>query len=97
MSSITHLPTSLTTSLYNMTEVDAKPPLTAQTTYAEIQHPVINEAVPSDKINLRFLLVDGRRTDLIVDPSNTAEEIQQKAFDTWPKGKSSICDVKKSG
>ena len=72
-------------------EVESKPtPLTAQTTYAEIQHPVVNETIPSDKINLRFLLVDGRRTDLIVNPSDNVDEVLQRAFETWPKGNEAI-------
>ncbi len=63
-----------------------KAPLETNNTFTEALHPVHNETVPSDKINLQFLLVNGRRTDLIVAPTDTIDFIQQRAFDTWPKG-----------
>ncbi|KAI9014661.1 hypothetical protein BC832DRAFT_526631, partial [Gaertneriomyces semiglobifer] len=40
--------------------------------------------VPSDKVNLRFLLVNGRKTDMLVDEANTIDEIKKMIWTVWP-------------
>lgn len=40
--------------------------------------------IPSDKINLRLILVTGKSKDFLFDPSNSAADIAQYVFDHWP-------------
>jgi len=48
---------------------------------------VINEEVPSDKVNVRLLRPNGTRTDVLLESSDTILNLKQQILDTWPKGK----------
>ncbi|KAL2920238.1 hypothetical protein HK105_200306 [Polyrhizophydium stewartii] len=41
-------------------------------------------AVPSDKINLRLLLVSGKKTDLLMNPTDTIETVCRTIASAWP-------------
>lgn len=47
---------------------------------------VVNDKVPADKVNLRFLLVSGKRTDLLFDANETVDGVKTKIFEAWPRG-----------
>jgi hypothetical protein len=49
-------------------------------------NPSVSENIPSGKVNLRFLLVSGKKTDLLCDPTDSIEEIRKKAHQQWPSG-----------
>lgn len=40
--------------------------------------------IPSDKINLRLILVSGKSKDFLFDPSDSASDIAQFVFQYWP-------------
>jgi len=42
--------------------------------------------VPSDKVNLRLLRVNGSRSDILVNAKDTIDTVKQQIFDSWPKG-----------
>jgi hypothetical protein len=44
------------------------------------------DPVPTDKANVRILLVSGQKTDFLVTPSDTIEQFCQLVFDQWPAG-----------
>ncbi|KAJ3277468.1 Ubiquitin-like protein 3, partial [Borealophlyctis nickersoniae] len=46
---------------------------------------VINDKIPEDKVNLRLLLVSGKRTDVMVSPSDTVDAVRKRAFEIWPR------------
>ncbi|KAG4085538.1 hypothetical protein H8356DRAFT_1739845 [Neocallimastix lanati (nom. inval.)] len=46
---------------------------------------VINEEVPSDKVNVRLLRPNGTRTDVLLESSDTILNLKQQILDTWPK------------
>ncbi|KAJ3052307.1 hypothetical protein HK097_006560, partial [Rhizophlyctis rosea] len=46
---------------------------------------VINDKIPSGQVNLRLLLVSGKKSDVLVLPSDTVEAVRKKVFDSWPK------------
>ncbi|KAJ3284714.1 hypothetical protein HDU76_008251, partial [Blyttiomyces sp. JEL0837] len=46
---------------------------------------IVIDKVPEDKVNLRLLLVSGKKSDLLVNPSDTIDTVKQKIVDTWPK------------
>ncbi|XP_076034155.1 ubiquitin-like protein 3 isoform X2 [Oratosquilla oratoria] len=41
--------------------------------------------VPSDKINLRLILVSGKTKEFLFSPSESAGDIAQYVFDNWPE------------
>ncbi|KAJ3101721.1 hypothetical protein HDU96_009897 [Phlyctochytrium bullatum] len=43
------------------------------------------ERVPDGQINLRLLLVSGKKSDFLVSPSDSVDAIKQKIFSNWPK------------
>ncbi|KAI8824108.1 ubiquitin-related domain-containing protein [Fimicolochytrium jonesii] len=45
---------------------------------------VVNDRVPNNKVNLRFLLISGRRTDLLFDPTATVDFVRSQIFEAWP-------------
>ncbi|KAJ3154073.1 Ubiquitin-like protein 3 [Geranomyces michiganensis] len=45
---------------------------------------VVNDKIPADKVNVRFLLVSGKRSDLLCDPSDTVDEVRAKIYAAWP-------------
>jgi len=45
-----------------------------------------NDKISSDKVNLRLLLVNGKKTDILCDPTETIESIRKRIFENWPKG-----------
>ncbi len=47
---------------------------------------IVNETVPETRVNLRFLLVTGKKTDMLVDPKNTIETVKKAIYEVWPKG-----------
>ncbi|KAI9015971.1 ubiquitin-related domain-containing protein [Hyaloraphidium curvatum] len=51
---------------------DAPPPLN------------VIDAVPPEKINLRLLLVSGRKTDMLAGPQESVEAVRRRVFDSWP-------------
>ncbi|KAF0291645.1 Ubiquitin-like protein 3 [Amphibalanus amphitrite] len=48
-----------------------------------------NKHVPADKINLRLILVSGRSREYLFDAGDSAGDIAQFVFDTWPEDWSS--------
>ncbi|KAI9204291.1 uncharacterized protein BJ171DRAFT_506869 [Polychytrium aggregatum] len=46
--------------------------------------PTINDKVPDGQVNLRFLLVNGNKTDLLVLPTDTFEVVRKRIFEQWP-------------
>lgn len=48
-----------------------------------------NKHVPADKINLRLILVSGQSREYLFDASDSAGDIAQFVFDTWPEDWSS--------
>jgi len=44
-----------------------------------------NDKISSDKVNLRLLLVNGKKTDILCDPTETIESIRKRIFENWPK------------
>ncbi|CAL1277218.1 unnamed protein product [Larinioides sclopetarius] len=40
--------------------------------------------IPSDKINLRLILVSGKTKEFLFSPSDSAADIAQHVFDNWP-------------
>lgn len=67
----------------NETGVQQLPPTTTNT---DISHPIINDKIDPSQINLRFLLINSRKYDLLVLSSDSVEDVRKRAFDTWPKG-----------
>lgn len=47
---------------------------------------VLIENVPSDKVNLRLLRVNGNRSDILVNAKDTFATVKQQIFNSWPKG-----------
>jgi len=47
---------------------------------------VLIEDVPSDKVNLRLLRVNGNRSDVLVNAKDTFATVKQQIFNSWPKG-----------
>ncbi|KAJ3002817.1 Ubiquitin-like protein 3 [Thoreauomyces humboldtii] len=45
---------------------------------------VVNAKVPADKVNLRFLLISGRRTDLLCNAGDTIEDVKARIHAAWP-------------
>ncbi|BES91130.1 ubiquitin-like 3 [Nesidiocoris tenuis] len=41
--------------------------------------------IPSDKINLRLILVSGKTEEFLFSPNDSAGEIAQFVFDNWPE------------
>ncbi|XP_045125368.1 ubiquitin-like protein 3 [Portunus trituberculatus] len=41
--------------------------------------------IPSDKINLRLILVSGKTKEFLFSPSESAGDIAQFVFDNWPQ------------
>lgn len=41
--------------------------------------------IPSDKINLRLILVSGKTKEFLFSPSESAGDIAQFVFDNWPE------------
>ncbi|KAJ3220207.1 hypothetical protein HDU67_005533 [Dinochytrium kinnereticum] len=46
---------------------------------------VVIDKVPEDQINLRLLLVSGKKSDILVSPADTIDAVKQKVFSAWPK------------
>ncbi|XP_033243209.1 uncharacterized protein LOC117186459 isoform X1 [Drosophila miranda] len=44
----------------------------------------MHRTIPSDKINLRLILVSGKTKEFIFNPSDSAGDIAQTVFDNWP-------------
>ncbi|EGF76418.1 hypothetical protein BATDEDRAFT_92735 [Batrachochytrium dendrobatidis JAM81] len=44
----------------------------------------IGLSIPSDKVNLRLLLVSGKKSDLLVSGSDTIESVCIKIANSWP-------------
>ncbi|XP_050545866.1 ubiquitin-like protein 3 isoform X2 [Daktulosphaira vitifoliae] len=42
-------------------------------------------SIPSDKINLRLILVSGKTKEFIFSPNDSAGDIAQAIFDNWPE------------
>jgi hypothetical protein len=53
--------------------------------------PVIIDKVPEDQVNLRLLLVSGKKSDILVSGSDTVATVKVKIFEQWPKGKKEDC------
>ncbi|TPX33975.1 hypothetical protein SmJEL517_g03196 [Synchytrium microbalum] len=49
-----------------------------------ITHPAPNK-VDNETIKITLLLVSGKRSDLVVSPSDTVEAIKRRIFENWPK------------
>jgi len=45
-----------------------------------------NRNIPSDKINLRLILVSGKTKEFLFSPNDSAGDIAQHVFDSWPEG-----------
>ncbi|KAH8361229.1 hypothetical protein KR200_007689, partial [Drosophila serrata] len=45
----------------------------------------MHRTIPSDKINLRLILVSGKTKEFIFNPSDSAGDIAQTVFDNWPE------------
>jgi hypothetical protein len=43
-------------------------------------------AIPKDKVNLRLLLTNGKRSDFLFNPTASVEQIKQHIFENWPNG-----------
>lgn len=41
--------------------------------------------IPSDKINLRLILVSGKTKEFLFSPNDSAGEIAQLVFENWPE------------
>lgn len=41
--------------------------------------------IPTDKINLRLILVSGKTKEFLFSPSTSAEEISNTVFENWPE------------
>lgn len=41
--------------------------------------------IPSDKINLRLILVSGKTKEFLFSPNDSAGDIAQHVFDSWPE------------
>jgi len=46
--------------------------------------PLGSKSIPSDKINLRLILVSGKCKEFLFSPSGSAGDIAQYVFDNWP-------------
>lgn len=44
-----------------------------------------SRTIPSDKINLRLILVSGKTKEFLFSPSESAGDIAQFVFDNWPQ------------
>lgn len=44
------------------------------------------ENVPDNKVGLRFLLISGKKTDLLVDPNATLDFVKKAIYEAWPQG-----------
>ncbi len=53
----------------------------------------VYDSVPSDKANVRILLVSGQKTDFLVSSSETIENVCQLVYDQWPNGKTFISTI----
>ncbi|XP_036346439.1 ubiquitin-like protein 3 [Rhagoletis pomonella] len=45
----------------------------------------LSRTIPSDKINLRLILVSGKTKEFLFNPSDSAGDIAQTVFDNWPE------------
>ncbi|CAG7717158.1 unnamed protein product [Allacma fusca] len=45
-----------------------------------------NRNIPTDKINLRLILVSGKTKEFLFSPNDSAGDIAQHVFDSWPEG-----------
>ncbi|KAH8293383.1 hypothetical protein KR044_011162 [Drosophila immigrans] len=45
----------------------------------------MTRTIPSDKINLRLILVSGKTKEFLFNPSDSAGDIAQTVFENWPK------------
>ncbi|TPX63150.1 hypothetical protein SpCBS45565_g06804 [Spizellomyces sp. 'palustris'] len=46
---------------------------------------VVNDKVPDDKVNLRFLMISGQRTDVFLEPNDTVQVVKRKIYAVWPR------------
>ncbi|KAJ3070085.1 hypothetical protein HK102_006763, partial [Quaeritorhiza haematococci] len=46
---------------------------------------VVNDKVPDDKVNLRFLLVSGKKTDMMFGGGDSIEVVRKRIFESWPR------------
>lgn len=53
--------------------------------YSELLNMTSIRTIPSDKINLRLILVSGKTKEFLFSASNSAGEIAQYVFDNWPE------------
>ncbi|XP_034135623.1 A-agglutinin anchorage subunit isoform X3 [Drosophila guanche] len=56
----------------------------AKTKVTPLTSQKIHRTIPSDKINLRLILVSGKTKEFIFNPSDSAGDIAQTVFDNWP-------------
>ncbi|KAH9373516.1 hypothetical protein HPB48_003468 [Haemaphysalis longicornis] len=45
----------------------------------------MSSRIPSDKVNLRLILVSGKTKEFAFSPNDSAAEIAQHVFDHWPQ------------
>uniref|UniRef100_A0A023GH55 Ubiquitin-like protein n=5 Tax=Amblyomma TaxID=6942 RepID=A0A023GH55_AMBTT len=45
----------------------------------------MSSRIPSDKVNLRLILVSGKTKEFAFSPNDSAAEIAQHVFDNWPQ------------
>lgn len=45
----------------------------------------MSSKIPSDKINLRLILVSGKTKEYLFSPNDSASDIAQYVFDNWPE------------
>jgi hypothetical protein len=50
--------------------------------------PALLDKCPTDRIVLRFLLINGLKYDLVVDPFDKIDAVRDQALATWPGGSS---------
>ncbi|KAI9101355.1 ubiquitin-related domain-containing protein [Phlyctochytrium arcticum] len=46
---------------------------------------VVNDKIPDDKVNLRFLMISGQKTDVLMEANDTIISVKRKIFSVWPK------------
>ncbi|ORX51852.1 hypothetical protein BCR36DRAFT_369760 [Piromyces finnis] len=46
---------------------------------------IIND-VPSDKVNIRLLRINGNKSDILVNSKDTIETVKKHILESWPKG-----------
>ncbi|KXS13810.1 hypothetical protein M427DRAFT_58059 [Gonapodya prolifera JEL478] len=65
-------------------ELSASTPNVSAETVPEDTGVVHHDKVPSDQINLRFLLVSGKKTDMFCGPTETIDAVRNKIYQNWP-------------